>query len=105
MQVTLGADIMKNFRVQATLDHSSGFNVAPSAILPQSHVGSFDTVNLFLKYSVEGQAAMLKNLGFTLNVNNVLSRSPPVYKLSTGDGYDNGFTVGRLVMLGVSDKF
>ena len=108
MQVTLGTDIRK-FRFQATLDHSSGFDVVPSATLPQSHVASFDTVNLFGRYTVEGDHPSLKNLSFTLNINNVFDRDPPVYKLSTpnSNGFYDGyaFTVGRLVMLGVSDSF
>jgi iron complex outermembrane receptor protein len=108
MQVTLGTDI-RNFRFQATLDHSSGFDVVPTSTLPQSHVGSFDTVNLFGKYTIGGDHPLLKNLSFTLNINNVFDRDPPVYKLSTpnSNGFYDGyaFTVGRLVMLGVSDSF
>lgn len=104
LQAALGADI-GNFRGQVTLNHTSGFDVERSATLPQDHVGDFNTVNVFLKYTVPGESMLLKDLSFTLNVNNVFDQDPPLYKLSTGNGYTNGFTLGRLVMLGVSKKF
>jgi iron complex outermembrane receptor protein len=104
MQATLGADI-KDFRMQATLNHSTGFNVVPSATLPQHSVSNFDVVNLFFKYKMPGDDLMLKNLSFTLNVNNVFDKEPPVYKSSTGNGYENFFTLGRMWMVGVSKKF
>jgi hypothetical protein len=34
----------------------------------------------------------------------VFDRDPPVDKTVTGNGFINGFTVGRLIMLGISDK-
>ncbi|SRR5882672_5375697 len=104
LQATLGADI-KNFRVQATLNHSSGFNVVPSATLPQHSVSNYDVVNLFFKYTIPGDDLLTKNLSFTLNVNNVFDQDPPVYRSNTGNGYENSFTLGRLWMLGVSKKF
>jgi len=83
----------------------SGFGVVRSVTLPQDHVDAFDTVNLFLKYNIPSDSILLKDLSFTLNINNVFDKDPPVYKLSTGNGYANGFTLGRLVMFGVSKKF
>lgn len=126
LSATLGADI-GNFRAQATLNHSAGFGVVrcdptttatlvcnPSATgvptaagLPQDRVGAFNTVNLFFKYAVPSENTLLKDLELTLNINNVFDQDPPVYKLigSTTPGYANGFTIGRLVQLGLSKKF
>ena len=87
------------------MNHSSGFNVVPSATLPQHSVSNYDVVNLFFKYTVPGDDLLTKNLSFTLNVNNVFDQDPPVYRLNTGNGYENFFTLGRLWMLGVSKKF
>lgn len=104
LQATLGADI-GHFRAQATLNHSQGFDVRRSVTLPQDKVGDFNVVNLFFKYDVPGDSGLLKNLAFTLNINNIFDTDPPLYKLSTDNGYANGFTLGRLVMLGISKKF
>ena len=51
---------------------------------------------------------LLKDLSFTLNVNDVFDKNPPVYKPISGptaNGNNNGLTLGCLVMLGVSKKF
>lgn len=104
LQASIGADVGR-FRAQATLNHNSGYDVTRSSALPQDHVGSFNTVNLYFKYDVPGDSWALKDLSFTVNVNNVLDTDPPLYLSSADNGFVNGFTVGRLVMLGVSKKF
>jgi iron complex outermembrane receptor protein len=107
LQATLGADV-GNFRTQLTLNHVSGSDVTPAANLPQDHVGAFDIFNLFFRYRVSGDSMLLKDLAFTLNINNVFDTNPPVYKTAGfgGNGYPQGeFTVGRLFMLGVSKQF
>jgi iron complex outermembrane recepter protein len=125
LSATLGADI-GSFRAQATLNHSSGYDLVrcdatttpvctpsttglPTAAgLPQDRVGAFNTVNLFFKYSVPGESMLLKDLDLTLNINNVFDTDPPIYRLvggNTGSGYANGFTLGRLVQFGISKKF
>ena len=88
-----------------TWNHSSGFDVIRIVTRPQDHVGAFDTFNLFFKYDVPGESMLLKDLSFTLNVNNVFDKDPPVNKLSTDNGFANGFTLGRLIQFGVSKKF
>lgn len=124
LSATLGADI-GNFRAQATLNHSSGFavvrcdptttpacnpstsGIATSAGLPQDRVGAFNTVNLFFKYDVPGDSFLPKDLELTLNINNVFDQDPPIFR-SIGNslpGYANGFTLGRLVQVGVAKKF
>jgi iron complex outermembrane recepter protein len=107
LQATLGADIGA-FRAQATLNHSSGFDILPIAgdVAPrQTRVKAYDTVNLFFKYDVPGESMLLRDLSFTLNVNNVFDQDPPEVRRSGGDGFANGFTLGRLVMFGVSKQF
>ncbi|MCE7797214.1 TonB-dependent receptor [Sphingobium sufflavum] len=105
LQANIGATV-GNLRAQATLNHSSGFAVARIAgIRPQDRVGAYDTVNLFFKYDVPGSSKLLQDLSFTLNVNNVFDTDPPVYLSTPDSGYANGFTLGRLVMVGVSKKF
>jgi iron complex outermembrane receptor protein len=103
LQIALGMDV-RQFRFQATLNHSSGYDVVYTPTDPQDHVSSFDTVNLFGSYTIGGDNRFLKDLSVTLNVNNVFDRAPPVDKTVTGNGFNNGFTVGRLIMIGISDK-
>lgn len=122
LSTTLGVDIA-NFRAQATLNHSAGYQVVrcdptttpacnPSATglatangLPQSRVKAFNTVNLFFKYEVPSESALLKDLEFTLNINNVFDQDPPLFTSIGQTGYANGFTLGRLIQFGVSKKF
>lgn len=104
LQASLGANIGR-LRAQATLNHSQGYDVVRTTTLPQDHVGDFNTVNLFFKYDMPGDSKLLKDLSITLNVNNAFDQDPPVYKLSTQNGYANGFTLGRLVMFGISKQF
>ena len=95
----------RHLRAQATLNHSSGFATARTAQKPQDRVSSFNTVNLFFKYDVPGDSKLLQNLSLTLNVNNAFDQDPPEYRSTPDYGYANGFTLGRLIMLGVAKKF
>jgi iron complex outermembrane receptor protein len=124
LQATVGADI-GTFRAQVTLNHSSAFNlvrcdptttpaclpsvtgIPTSTGLPQDRVAAFNTVNLFFKYAVPSDSSLLKDLDLTLNINNVFDTDPPVFKSinNSQPGYANGFTLGRLVQVGVSKKF
>lgn len=107
LQSSIGADI-GSFRAQATWNHTSGYDIVPLATVPvQEHVGAFNTVDLFFKYTVPAESGVLKDLSFTLNVDNVLDEDPPVF-FGTGpnqNGYANGFTFGRMFVLGVAKKF
>ena len=126
LSASVGADI-GNFRAQATLNHTGGFGVtrcdttttatlvcnpsatgvATAAGLPQDRVKAFNTVNLFFKYDVPSDSALLKDLSFTVNINNVFDTNPPIFR-SIGNsqpGYANGFTLGRLIQFGISKKF
>jgi iron complex outermembrane recepter protein len=107
LQTAVGANIGP-VRAQATWNHSSGFDIPPTTGVPvQRRVDAFNTVNLFFKYDVPGESALMKDLSFTLNVNNVFDQDPPVL-LRNGqneNGYANGFTLGRMFIFGVSKQF
>ena len=107
LQTSLGANIGA-FRAQATWSHSQGYNIVPTASVPvQSRVGSFNTVDLFFKYDVSSDSRWFKDLSFTLNVKNVADQDPPVLLRNNPSelGYTNGFTLGRMFIIGVSKKF
>lgn len=106
LQGTLGIDL-GNFRAQATINHTSGYDFTPSArdVSGQSRLSDFNVVNLFFKYDVPGTSAVLKDLSLTANINNVFDQDPPVYRFTGANGFNNGFTLGRLFMFGLSKKF
>lgn len=101
-----------DFRAQASLNHTAGYAAAPtSTLFDQTRVGSFDTVDLFFSYQIEsyqiGKWEQMKGPLLTLSMNNVFDRAPPVYR-SSGQfdyGYRNGFSVGRLIELGLTQTF
>lgn len=107
LQSTAGVDI-GHFRAQATWNHTSGYDIVPTNSVPvQSHVGAFNTVDLFFKYDVPSDSDLLKDLSFTLNVKNVFDQDPPILRRNqpNENGFANGFTLGRLFIFGVSKKF
>lgn len=82
-----------------------------AANLQQNKVGAFNVFNLFMKYDVPGESTLLKDLSFTLNVDNLFDKAPPLYRGTysgggnTSVGFANGFTLGRLIRIGASKKF
>lgn len=112
MRSTLGADF-GNLRAQVTWNHTQGYTLATpvpgaGAFATQTKVGSYNVIDLFFRYEVPSEGA-LKDLAFTLTVNNLFSKDPPVFQrqdISAGlNGFTNGATVGRLVQVGVSKRF
>jgi iron complex outermembrane receptor protein len=107
MRTALGASVGNLFG-QVTWNHNAGYKVDPPA-LTQTQVGAYDVFNLYFRYDVKGER-MLRDLSFTLNVDNLFDKDPPVY---LGDctftpgacGYINGATLGRLVQFGISKRF
>lgn len=94
----VGANI-HSLRAQVQWNHRSGYH---SIVTPvQGEVSSFDVVNLFFSYEVNG-AALLKDLRLTLSLNNALDRDPPTLRANMG--FANGSTVGRVVQLGLNKK-
>ncbi len=107
ISTTLGANI-GNLRAQATWNHSQGYNLIPVASsLNQAKVGSYNLINLFFQYKVPGESAIARDLSFTLNVDNLFDKDPPLFRGADNSlfGVRNGFTLGRLVKFGVSKKF
>lgn len=107
LQTSAGATI-GGFRAQATWNHTSGYGIpTTTGVPPQTRVGAFDTINLFFKYDVPGDSLFLKDLSVTLNVNNVFDQDPPELRRNgqNENGFANGFTLGRLVIIGLSKKF
>jgi len=68
----------------------------------QSRVASYNVVDLYFAYDLKN-IAFLKEAQLTLNVDNVFDQDPPF--LTTGSGYGNGSTFGRLFQLGVRTRF
>ncbi len=103
---TLGANIGA-LRAQVTWNHTHGYEISPvlatALSTGQTRVDSYNVFDLFFKYDIKSA-----DMSFTLGINNVFDKAPPVYKaqqIGTPNGYANGLTVGRLVQLGVSKKF
>ena len=97
------------FRAQAAWNHTSGYAVTPTTSVPvHDYISQFNTVDLFFKLDVPTTVPGLGGTSLTLNVKNVANQSPPVYLVSTPSypgGYANGFTLGRLIIVGIAKKF
>jgi iron complex outermembrane receptor protein len=103
---TLGAEA-GSLRGEVTWNHSGGFDVVPTAAnANQAKVKPYDVIDLFVRYALDG-TGILKDFAVTFNVDNILDNDPPIYRgtFNSGDGYANGFTLGRVIKLGVSKKF
>jgi iron complex outermembrane recepter protein len=103
-----GLDI-GGFRAQAVWNYNQGYDLDfPTGLIGQTKVGSYSTVDLFLKYDFGGEG-LGKDLAFTLTANNVFDKYPPSF--AGGDivrpqrGFRNGNTLGRLIQVGFSKKF
>lgn len=104
-----GADI-GNLRAQVTWFYRQGYDLKPVApVTGQDHVGAYSLFNLFFKYDVPSDSGILKDLSFSLNIDNVFDNDPPLDTSTKGSvvqsGYGNGQTLGRLFQFGVSKKF
>ncbi|WP_158241460.1 TonB-dependent receptor domain-containing protein [Novosphingobium sp. TH158] len=106
LATTLGANI-GNLKAQVTWQHSQGYKTVPTAAnLNQQSVDSFNVFNLFMNYAFKGDGA-LKDASISLNVDNLLNQAPPLFRGAGNSvyGFANGWTLGRVVKLGVSKKF
>ncbi len=108
LRLALGANY-GNFRAQMTMNRTSGYRINPIAgnAQPQSYVDDYAVFNLFFKYDFQGDSTMFKDLSLTLNIDNVFDTDPPVLRRSFNNefGFANGFTLGRLVNIGITKKF
>ncbi len=97
-----------NLQAQLTWMYNDGVNEVPNAAnLQQSRVDAFSIFNLYLNYKVPSESKILKDLSFSLNIDNLFDTDPPLYRgLSNSlNGIANGFTLGRIVKIGVSKRF
>lgn len=79
------------------VNHNSGYDADPGV-----EVNSFTTTNLFASYLFEG-AGWRGDTTLSINVDNLLDVEPPYYDSITG--FANGSTLGRVVYLGIQQKF
>ncbi|MCB1688283.1 MAG: TonB-dependent receptor [Halioglobus sp.] len=97
-------------RAEATWYHTQGYDLgAPTGVPPQDDISSYDTVNLFFRYDLQGQG-LLSDLELLLNINNVFDEDPPEYRITntlspSNSGYANGRTIGRLFEFGIRKRF
>ncbi len=96
--------VVDNLTARATWKYRDGYDVIRAANQPQDEINAFDTIDLYFGYEVDG-SGWREDLTVTLNVNNVFDDDPPENRLDNGDGYANGFTVGRMFQLGLRKKF
>lgn len=99
---TLGAKV-GSLLGQVTWNRTGGFQLTPAASNDyQSRVGAFNVFNLAIQYNFSDGAGILGGTSLTLNVDNVFDQDPPAQRAS--NGY-SGFTIGRMVQLGIEKKF
>jgi iron complex outermembrane receptor protein len=108
VRTTAGAEV-GSFQGQITWNHLGGYDLDPVVgFVPQDHVSSFDTFDLYLRYEVGG-TGIAEDLAFTFNVQNMFDQAPPVFRggsqVAGTQGIANGNTIGRLFQVGVSKKF
>jgi len=106
MRTAIGADV-GNLRAQLTWNWAQGYDVVPTASNgQQSHIDDFHVFDLFVRYDVPSESRFFENLSFTLNVDNLFDQAPPEFNglRDAQFGY-SGFTLGRVVKLGVRARF
>jgi iron complex outermembrane receptor protein len=106
--LTLGATAGP-VRLQITWNHTGKYDfLATPGVNLQDTVDGFDSVDLYFRYGL-GDVGMLKDLAFTVNVNNVLDAEPPAFRTTIATP-SNGIapnikTLGRVIQLGINTRF
>lgn len=105
LSASLGA-IVDRITAMARLEYTGGFDVSPALVTtvfptPQTHIDAFETVDLFVGYTLP--ETLIPDVQLTLNVDNVFNENPPFY--NAGSGYGNGATLGRLFEFGFRKDF
>lgn len=106
LQVMAGAKV-GDFTGRATLQHTSGYFVAPTtANLQQNWIGGLNVVNLAFNYDLKGDG-VLDGTSLSLNIDNVFNVDPPLYNgiVNTSQPGYAMFTLGRVVQFGITKKF
>jgi iron complex outermembrane receptor protein len=68
----------------------------------QDRVDAYDVVDLYFAYDL-GDVSLLESTQLTLNIDNVFDQDPPA--LTTGNGFGNGNTFGRLIQIGIRTRY
>lgn len=106
LQVMAGAKV-GDFSGRVTLQHTSGYIVAPTPQnLQQSWVKGLNVVNLGFNYDLQGDG-VIGGTSLSLNVDNVFDVDPPRYNgiVNTSQPGYAMFTLGRVVQFGITKKF
>lgn len=106
LQVMAGAKV-GDFTGRATLQHTSGYIVAPTTEnLGQTWVKGLNVINLAFNYDLQG-ASVLDGTSLSLNVDNLFNVDPPHYNgvVNTSQPSYAMFTLGRVIQFGITKKF
>jgi iron complex outermembrane receptor protein len=68
-------------------------------------IPAYTTANLHLGYNSAATDGMLKDLGVSLDVQNVFDKAPPFFNSANGYDGNAGNPIGRVASLGVSKKW
>ena len=90
------------FRSRVTLNYVNGFDT--NIAVNQTEVDSFTLVDLFLGYEFPEGSRITEGLTIRLNIDSLFNTDPPVYRQQRNLNY-SGFTLGRIVKLGVTKRF
>lgn len=106
LQTVLGANFGDHVRTQATWSYVDKYPVLRTTAWPQDEIGSFNKLDLFVKYDFNGNG-LTNELSLTFNVNNVFDKEPPLSRNRGSSGFENGSAsvIGRQFFVGISKKF
>ncbi len=92
-----------------SVNYSHGYDVTGAT--NQTHIGSFQPVNLAFVYNFNEPDGLLKGTSLQLNINNLLDDYPPFLNqavatgFGVGGGTGNGSTIGRFFEFGLRKTF
>tara|TARA_B100000678_G_scaffold61585_1_gene49902 strand:+ start:4856 stop:7510 length:2655 start_codon:yes stop_codon:yes gene_type:complete len=88
---------MENTLLSMRVNHTAGYDASST-----TSVDGFTTVDLSGRFTLPGNG-WREDTTFTLNVDNLFDQDPPYF--DDIDGYANGSTLGRVVYVGIRQKF
>ena len=102
-QGRLGANLFANYVGSYT-------NTLPLTGQPQSKVPSWTTFDLGLSYAIPRSSSLLGGLRFSLNIQNLTDKNPPIVLTQSGNNYgaydpSNANVFGRIVSIQVTKAF
>jgi len=99
----------KQLTSTVSITYSHGYDVTGAT--NQTHIGSFQPVNLAFIYSFKEADGLLQGMSLQLNVNNLFDDYPPFLNeaasaaFESGGGTGNGSTIGRFFEFGLRKVF